>query len=80
MILVCWAKLITFLHDRDIKQLYKIKPKSIPNPHSFYACGLAAVHCVPDEEIPQWYAVRRQDHEPFYPIHETADLSMNAPQ
>ena len=51
-----------------------------PNPHSFYACGLAAVRCVPDGETPWWYAVCRQGHAPAYPLHETADLSMNAPQ
>ena len=41
------------------------------NPHSFYACGLAVARCVPDGEILQSFAVHRQDHEPFYPIHET---------
>ena len=49
-----------------------------PNLHSFYACGLAVARCVPDGEILQSFAVHRQDHELFYPIHETADLSMNA--
>lgn len=49
-----------------------------PNPHSFYAFGLAAAHCVPDGEIPQWYAVHRQDHVPAYPLHETANHSLNA--
>ena len=49
-----------------------------PNPHSFYACDLAAARCVPDGEIPQWYAVRRQGHAPVYLPHETAYLSVNA--
>ena len=49
-----------------------------PNPHSFYACGFAAVRCVPDGETPQWYAVHRQVHAPACPLHETADPSINA--
>ena len=27
---------------------------------------------------PLWYAVHRQGHAPAYPLHETADPSMNA--
>ena len=51
-----------------------------PNPHSSYAFGLAAARHAPDGEIPQWYAVHLQDHAPVYPLHETADPFLNAPQ